>query len=376
MNLPALNPATAAVLERLAGVLSPDGVRPAEPRYLEEPRGRYHGRAAAVLRPASTAEVAAAVRICAEARVGIIPYSGGTGLVGGQTFGEGPLPVILSFERMARIRDLDLTDGVLVAEAGCVLADVQAAAREVGRLFPLTLASEGSARIGGLLGTNAGGVNVLRYGNARDLCLGVEAVLADGSVLNGLRRVGKDNMGYDLRHLLIGAEGTLGVITAASLRLYPAPGEVATAWLGVPSPAAALELLAVLRGALGGTISAFELIHGQGLAFLAETLPGVPVPPATGTDWVVLAEVADAAGAGAGARLEAALARALESGLATDALIAQSAAQRDAFWGVRESIPGGEPAGRLDIEPRHLAAARAIDRIHRPKHGGDCCDRS
>jgi FAD/FMN-containing dehydrogenase len=200
-----LNPADGAVLERLAGALGPEGV-------------------------------AAAVAICAEARVGIIPYAGGTGLVGGQISSEGPLPVVLSFERMARIRDLDLVDGVLVAEAGCVLAEVQAAARAVGRLFPLTLASEGSARIGGLLATNAGGINVLRYGNARDLCLGVEAVMADGRVLHGLKRVVKDNMGYDLRHLLIGSEGTLGLITAASLRLFPQPDKRATAWVSVASP--------------------------------------------------------------------------------------------------------------------------------------------
>jgi FAD/FMN-containing dehydrogenase len=334
-----LNPADGAVLERLAAALGPSGVAPAEPRYLEEPRGRFRGRAAAVLRPASTAQVAAAVAVCAAARVGIVPYSGGTGLVGGQVSGEGPLPVVMSFERMARIRDLDLADGVLVAEGGCVLADVQAAARDAGRLFPLSLASEGSARIGGLLATNAGGVNVLRYGNARDLCLGVEAVMADGSVVHGLGRLIKDNMGYDLRHLLIGAEGTLGLITAASLRLFPLPAETATAWIAVASPAAALELLGAMRGALGGAISAFELMHVQGLAFLAEVLPQVPVPPAMPGDWVVLADVADAEDAGIGARLEAVLARALGDGAAGSALIAQSDAQRAVFWGVRESIP-------------------------------------
>ena len=261
----ALNPADDAVLEQLAAALGPGGVAPVEPRYLEEPRGRQTGRAAAVLKPASVEEVAAAVRVCAAARVGIVPYSGGTGLVGGQIFGAGPLPVILSFERMARIRDLDVTDNVLVAEAGVVLADVQAAARSADRLFPLSLASEGSARIGGLLATNAGGVGVLRYGSARDLCLGVEAVLADGQVLHGLRRVVKDNLGYDLRHLLIGAEGTLGLITAASLKLHPLPDETATAWIAVASPVAALELLHAARAALGNTLSAFELISAVGL---------------------------------------------------------------------------------------------------------------
>jgi FAD/FMN-containing dehydrogenase len=228
---------------------------------------------------------------------------------------------------------------VLVAEAGCILAEVQAAARAAGRLFPLSLASEGSARIGGLLATNAGGIGVLRYGNARDLCLGVEAVLGDGTVVEGLGRVVKDNMGYDLRHLLIGAEGTLGLITAASLRLFPQPAETATAWVAVGSPTAALELLAALREALGGAISAFELMHAQGLAFLAEELPQVPQPPAPPTKWLVLVEAGEAAGAAVGARLEAALGAALEVGLAEDVLIAQSEAQRAVFWGVREAIP-------------------------------------
>jgi FAD/FMN-containing dehydrogenase len=333
-----LVPPDAAVLERLAAALGPGGVVAPEPRYLEEPRGRFAGRAAAVLRPASTAEVSAAVAICAGARVGIVPYSGGTGLVGGQVMGEGALPVVLSFERMRRVRDVDPTDGVLTAEAGCVLAEVQAAARAAGRIFPLTLASEGSARIGGLLATNAGGVNVLRYGNARDLCLGVEAVMADGSVLHGLGRVVKDNMGYDLRHLLIGSEGTLGLITAASLRLHPAPGETATAWAAVASPQAALELFHELRQSLGGTISAFELMSARGLAFLPEVLPGVAQPPGTG-EWRVLVESADAAGAETGARLEAALAAALEAGIVDDVLVAQNVAQRGAFWAVREAIP-------------------------------------
>jgi len=357
----ALNPAGPDVLERLDAALGPGAVAAPEPRYLEEPRGRYAGRAAAVLRPASTADVAAAVAICAAARVGIVPYSGGTGLVGGQLLPKGPLPVILSFERMSRIRDLDLVDGVLTAEAGCILADVQAAARDAGRLFPLTLASEGSARIGGLLGTNAGGVNVLRYGNARDLCLGVEAVMADGSVLHGLSRVVKDNMGYDLRHLLIGSEGTLGLITAASLRLHPLPGERATAWVAVASPEAALALFHRLRQALGATVSAFELIGVRGLEFLAEVLPATPQPPAMAGDWRVLVESADAAGAGTAARLEAALAEALAAGTAEDVLIAQSDAQRAVFWGVRETIPeanrllGAVSSHDISVPPSRLA---------------------
>ncbi|MFO1141830.1 MAG: FAD-binding oxidoreductase [Amaricoccus sp.] len=356
-----LAPADGAVLDRLVAALGPGAVAAAEPRYLEEPRGRFHGRAAAVLRPASTEAVSAAVAICAEARVGIVPYSGGTGLVGGQIFGEGPLPVVLSFERMARIRDLDLTDGLMVAEAGCVLADVHSAARDVGRIFPLTLASEGSARIGGLLGTNAGGIGVIRYGNARHLCLGIEAVLADGSIVRDLSRVAKDNMGYDLRDLLVGSEGTLGLITAASLRLYPQPAEVATAWVAVTAPTTALDLLGALREALGGSISAFELIGAEGLAFLAEVLPQVPQPPALPTGWRVLVEVAEGEGAEVSARLEAALAQAIEAGTVADALVAQSAAQRDAFWRVRETIPeanrliGAIASHDISVPPSRLA---------------------
>jgi FAD/FMN-containing dehydrogenase len=289
---------------------------------------------------------------------------------------------------MARIRDLDLVDTLIVAEAGCILADVQAAAREAGRLFPLTLASEGSARIGGLLGTNAGGVHVLRYGNARDLCLGIEAVLADGSVLHGLRRVAKDNMGYDLRHLLIGAEGTLGLITAASLRLLPLPGDTATAWLAVASPEAALALLGDLRAALGGALSAFELIHVQGLAFITETLPDLPLPPGMPGDWRVLVEAGEAAEARIGERLESTLVSALEAGRITGALVAQSAAQRTAFWRVRESIPEANrltgpisshdvsvPASRLgEFFARAAPALAALDpglRINCFGHLGD-----
>ena len=357
-----LRPADAALLERLTAALGPEAVRPPEPRYLEEPRGRYHGRAAAVLRPGTTAAVATAVRLCAEARVGIVPYAGGTGLVGGQLLEEGPLPVVLSVERLNRVRDLDLTDNLLIAEAGCILADVQAAARDAGRLFPLSLASEGSARIGGLLGTNAGGVAVLRYGNARDLCLGVEAVMADGSVLAGVGRLVKDNMGYDLRHLLIGSEGTLAIITAASLRLFPAPGETATAWIAVPSPTAALSLLRLMRDALGSTLSAFELIDVAGLAFLAETMPQVPLPPDMGTPWRVLAEATDGRGADLERRFEDALAAAVETGLVADALLAQSGAQRDGFWTVRESIPeanrlvGAINSQDISLPPSRLAA--------------------
>jgi FAD/FMN-containing dehydrogenase len=312
--------------------------------------------------PRSTPEVARIVGLCAEARVGIVPYGGGTGLVGGQTLIEGPAPLILSLERMTAIRAVDLAAGVIEVEAGAVLTDVQATAEAAGRLFPLSLASEGSARIGGLLATNAGGVNVLRYGNARDLCLGVEAVMADGRVLHGLRRVMKDNLGYDLRHLLIGSEGTLGVLTAASLRLHPRPAESATAWIAVPDPGAALDLLALLRDALGSSVSAFELVHGQGLAFLAETLPQIARPMEPAPEWSILVEAGDGRDARIAERLEAALAEGIERGLVRDALVAQSLAQRQAFWTVRESIPlanraiGALASHDISVPPAGIAA--------------------
>ncbi|HRK43941.1 MAG TPA: FAD-binding oxidoreductase, partial [Gemmobacter sp.] len=215
-----LNPADADFLNRLPQ----DLLRPAQPADLEDPRGRWTGQGGAVAVPRKLADVSALLAACHAARVGVVPRAGGTGLVGGQLLPDGPLPLILSLERMTTLRGLYPEEGVLEVEAGVVLADLHAMAESAGRLFPLTLASQGSARLGGLLATNAGGVNVLRYGNARDLVLGVEAVLADGSVVNGLKRLRKDNTGYDLRHLLIGSEGTLGVITAASLRLFPRPG--------------------------------------------------------------------------------------------------------------------------------------------------------
>ncbi len=361
-----LRDADAEVLDRLSAALGPRGVIAPEPRYLEEPRGRFHGKAAAILRPASTEEVQTAVRICAEARVGIVPYSGGTGLVGGQIVTEGPLPVILSTERMDRLRGLDLTDNVLVAEAGVVLAVAQEAARAAGRVFPLSLASEGTARIGGLLGANAGGVNVLRYGNARDLCLGVEAVLADGSILRGLSPLHKNNMGYDLRHLLIGSEGTLGIITAASLRLSPILNETATAWIAVDSPEQALDLLAVARRRLGGSILAFELISHVGFAFLGETLPQISIPQGSDGPWVVLAEVGDGEGSGIAARFEAMLAEAFEAGLASDALIAQNEQQRNSFWTVRERIPeANRLIGSISSHDISLPLSRVAEFIRR-----------
>ena len=334
-----LNSADGDFTARLAAQLPEDTLRRPEPRYLEEPRGRWHGAGGVLALPRSTDEVAAIVRACAAARVGIVPWGGGTGLVGGQVLEDGPAPVILSLERMRAVREVHASEGVLVAEAGLTLAEVQAAAREAGRMFGLSIASEGSARIGGILATNAGGVNVLRYGNARDLCLGVEAVLPDGSVLRGLKRLRKDNAGYDLKNLLIGAEGTLGVITAASLRLHPVPAATGVAMMVVRDPAAALELLALAQGRLGEGVSAFELIGRQGPVFLAQTMPEIRQPFDPAPDWMVLVEIGLPAGLDPEAALEALFADALEAGLVSDGVIAQSGAQRDEFWTLRESIP-------------------------------------
>ena len=330
-----LNPADA----RFAATLPPEVIRPAEPRDLDEPRGRHHGQGAFVARPRNVDEVAQIVRACAAARVGILPRGGGTGLVAGAVQPTGPAPLIVSFERMRAIRATFPAENTLIAEAGATLAEVRAAAEAMGRLFPLSLAAQGTAQIGGVLSTNAGGVNVLRWGNARDLTLGIEAVLPDGSILHGLKRLRKDNTGYDLRHLLIGAEGTLGLVTAASLRLVAPPPEVATALLAVPDPAAALRLLTRAEARAGGCISAFELIAGQGLAFLAEAaIPHTP-PFATRPGWMVLIELGLPADTPAEAMLEAIFAEALAAGLVADGIIASSGAQRDALWRLREDIP-------------------------------------
>ncbi|MFB2532970.1 FAD-binding oxidoreductase [Paracoccus sp. p3-h83] len=330
-----LNPADTAFVATL-----PDGlIRPAEPRDLDEPRGRHLGQGAFVACPRNVQDAAAITRACAAAQVAILPRGGGTGLVAGSVMPTGPAPLIVSFERMRAIRASHPRENTLIAEAGVTLTEIRTAAEDAGRMFPLALASQGSAQLGGLLSTNAGGVNVLRWGNTRDLVLGIEAVLPDGSILNGLKRLRKDNTGYDLRHLLIGAEGTLGLITAASLRLVTPPAETATALMVVRDPSAALELLALADVHAGGCISAFELISGQGLAFLAEAdIPHNP-PFAATPPWMALIELGLPKGSPATAILEAIFADAAEAGLADDGIIAQSDTQRAALWHLREDIP-------------------------------------
>mgnify|MGYP003627369123 FL=1 len=334
-----LNPADPAFEAALRADLSPDVFRQVEPRYLEEPRGLYRGQAAILALPRTVDEVAKLIRHANAARVGVIPYGGGTGLVGGQVAETGPKPLILSLERMNKVRAVYPDENVLVAEAGVILSDVQDAAEAQDRLFPLSLAAQGSARIGGNLATNAGGTGVLRYGNARDLCLGLEAVLPDGQIWHGLTRLRKNNTGYDLRNLLIGAEGTLGVITAAALKLYPRPAKTGTALLVVDSPEAALKLLSLAREQLGEMISAFEILHRTGLEFLAETLPDVRQPFATPPEWTVLIELGLSGGLDPTTSLEKLFETAFSADLVVDGLIAQSQQQSDDFWAIREMIP-------------------------------------
>jgi FAD/FMN-containing dehydrogenase len=334
-----LNPCDDAFLDRLRSDLPEGALAPADARHLNEPRGRWQGRAGAVALPRSTAEVATIIRACGPARVGVVPWGGGTGLVGGQVMPEGPAPLLLSLERMTALRGAWPAENALAVEAGMILADVQAEAAKIGRLFPLSLASEGSCRIGGNLAANAGGTAVLRYGNARDLCLGLEAVLPDGSVFNGLKRLRKDNAGYDLRHLLIGSEGTLGVITAASLRLFPVPAASVVAMLAVPSPAAALDLLSLAQARLGGMVSTFELIHRMGFDFLAETLPDLRAPFDPVPEWMVLVELGLPAALEPEPTMAALYAEGAEAGLVTDGVIATSEAQAAGLWTLREAIP-------------------------------------
>ncbi|MFQ5438872.1 MAG: FAD-binding oxidoreductase [Paracoccaceae bacterium] len=335
----ALNPVGPDLSSELATGLSRPPLRDVPPHYLQEPRGLFQGRAGLLVTPENTREVAHVVTACGRNHVGIVPFGGGTGLVGGQVCTNDPPPVILSLERMNRIRSLERADAVIVAEAGVVLEHVDDAAAKAGMMFGLSLASGGSCQIGGNLATNAGGIGVLRHGSARDLCLGLEAVLPDGSVWNGLSGLLKDNTGYDLKNLLIGSEGSLGVITAASLKLAPRPAEEVAVFACVRDVGAAIGMLALFRAQLGGLVSAFELIHRQGFAFLAEKLPQVRVPFAEPDEWMVLADIGGPAGAGVQRRLEAVLQTALKAGLVGNAVLSQNEAQRHAFWQVRESIP-------------------------------------
>lgn len=351
----------------LAAALPADTLSKPDPRYLEEPRGKAVSAPGAWLaRPRSTLDVATIIRFCAEHRIGVVPYAGGTSLVGGQVLSEGQAHLILSVERLNRIRTVLPEENVIIAEAGVILADLQQAASDAGRLFPLSLAAEGTARIGGNLSTNAGGVQVLRYGNARDLCLGLEAVLPDGSVWNGLSRLRKDNTGYDLRNLLVGAEGTLGIITAASLRLFPAPVAQETALLAVPGPRDAQDLLMRAQQTLDGRVTAFELIHRQGIDFLAEKLPQVRRPLDPVPEWSVLLEASSAREDGLQPAFASLVEQAFEVGLVQDGVIAATGQQRAEIWQMRESIPlANKAVGAIASHDISLPLGRIAEFIDR-----------
>ena len=353
-------PATPEILERLKALVGPAGfsVDPDElATHLVEWRNRFSGKTPLLLKPASPQEVAAIVRICAEGEVGIVPQGGNTGLVGGQIPRPEGCDLLLSLGRMHRIRRVDPVDNTMLVEAGCTLAVAQAAAAAVNRLLPLSLAAEGSSQVGGNLSTNAGGIHVLRYGSARDAVLGIEVVTADGEIWDGLRALRKDNTGYDLKHLFVGAEGTLGIITAAVLKLFPRPREVQTLFAAVPDPERVLGLLSLARDLTGDGIYAFEMISRFALELVTRHMPGTADPLAAPSPWYVLADLTVPR-----ATAEALLAAAFEKDLIADAVLAGSAAQARDLWKLRESASeaqkheGGSIKHDISVPVSHLPA--------------------
>jgi FAD/FMN-containing dehydrogenase len=316
--------------------------------YVTDWRGRYTGSALAIVRPGGTPEVAEVVRLCAQAGVAGVPQGGNTGLCGGGTPRGGE--VVVSLTRLNRVRDIDVANNTITVDAGCTLTAVQAAAAAADRLFPLSLAAEGTATIGGNLATNAGGVQVLRYGNARELCLGLEVVLPDGRVWNGLRGLRKDNTGYDMKHLFIGAEGTLGLITAAVLKLYSRPRLVATAWAGTTSPKAAVALLTRLRERIGGRVTAFELVSRTSLDLVLKNIPHSRDPLPGRSLWQVLIELSDTMESGLDGALEGVLMEGVQAGEATDAALARSQDQARTFWRLRENISEAQKVEGVSIK--------------------------
>jgi len=316
--------------------------------YLIEPRRRFHVGAAAIVRPSSVEQVQAIARWANERRVPLIPQSGNTGLVGGQV-PLGGNEIIVSLQHLDRVREVDAAAGHMTLEAGVILETAHEIAEEAGALFPLWIASQGSARIGGVLGSNAGGVQVLAYGNARELCLGVEAVLADGRLYRGLNALRKDNTGYDLKDLLVGSEGTLGIITAATLKLFPQPEGHETAFCSVESPAVALKLFSLMRERAGSRLTAFELLPRFGVDLLLKHGVIAQDPTASLSPWYVLVELNRMKGSAAGV-LEAALAEAFERGIIGNATLAQSDSERAAMWATRE--------GMSDVQRREGASIK------------------
>jgi len=341
MQRPVSRPVPPDVLKRFSDIVGSEHAL-SDPEqqlpYLREWRDRYVGQAALVLRPATTEQVAEIMKTAHESGVGIVPQAGNTGLVGGQIPSETGAEIVLSVSRLKRIRTVDPGGIAMVVEAGVTLAQVHAAADEGGRLFPLSLPSEGSCQIGGVLATNAGGVDVLAYGNARNLTLGLEVVLADGRIWDGLKTLKKDNTGYDLRDLFIGSEGTLGIITAAALKLFPKPAEKATALVALPKIESALSLFRLAEGRAHSGLTAFEFMSRFTIELVLRHIPDTKLPLQEKAPWYVLIEVCGAEADGtAAATLERVLAEAAEKGLVTDGVIAGSLAQAKALWRLRET---------------------------------------
>jgi len=334
---------TQDLLSRIAAVVGPHGLitDPTEMApYLEEERGLYHGHARMVVRPGSTAEVAEVVRLCAEAGIGIVPQGGNTGLCGGAAPDVSGHQVLGSLSRMNHVRAVDPLNFTMTVEAGVILQTVQQKADEAGCLFPLSLGAEGSCQIGGNISTNAGGSGVLRYGNTRELVMGLEVVLPDGQVWDGLRSLRKDNTGYDLKHLFIGGEGTLGIITAAVVKLFPKPKDVQTAFCALADLDSVLALLARARATTGDQVTAFELVCRRGLELGCTHVPGVSDPFDALHEWYVLIELSTSRpDSNLSEALETLLGAALEEGEVVDAVIAASLDQRNGLWRIREGVP-------------------------------------
>lgn len=360
------NPPSSSLLEELRRQLGPKGFTrdPADlAPWLEDWRRRFSGAAAAMLSPASTEEVSVIVRLCAGEGVALVPQGGNTSMAGGATPDATGDALLLSLRRMNRVRAISAESNIAVAEAGVILADLHEAAASVGRRFPLTLGARGSATIGGLVSTNAGGTQVLRFGTMRGLVLGIEAVLADGTMFDGLAALKKDNRGYDLRQLLIGAEGTLGIVTAASLKLVPAIGARTVAWIGLESPDKALALLRLLDNAVGDAVETFELVPQAALDLVLRHIPGTRAPLAGKHGWHVLVEATSPMVAPSPEKaLSRALQAALETGVIEDAVIASNEAQAEAFWRIRDSISEAEkadgPAAKHDLSVEVSAMPR------------------
>jgi FAD/FMN-containing dehydrogenase len=338
-TLPALAPELLARFRAIVGdkyaVTDATDIAP----YVTEERDLFHGRSPLVLRPGSTAEVADICKLATEFRIALVPQGGNTGLVGGQTPHHGE--VVVSLRRMDQVRDIDIASNTMTCEAGVVLQVAQQRAAAVDRLFPLSLGAEGSCTIGGNLSTNAGGTAALAYGVAREMALGLEVVLADGRILNALSKLKKDNTGYDLRNLFIGAEGTLGIITAATLKLFPKPRAIETAYVGLKSPEKALELLAISQNEAAGTLTSFELLSDVAVDFSVRHGIDIRDPLSGKHHWYVLMELSSPR-EGARATLEAILAQALEEGIVDDAVIAANLSQRSAFWKLRDEMSAAQ----------------------------------